>query len=138
MLTRREFLKVTAAGSAFALMGSFKNARASVAPVLPNADYCLQGGRKIPVTADVDLVVVGGGARAVAAAVAAAKIGTSVFLAAYMPYLGDEICGSYLYERTEDELPQTALARKIFAGKDYPTPLHVKKTLEDELIDNNV
>ena len=82
MLTRREFLKVTAAGSAFALMGSFKNAKASVSPVLPNADYCLQGGRKIPVTADVDLVVVGGGARAVAAAVAAAKMGTSVFLAA--------------------------------------------------------
>ena len=138
MLTRREFLKVTAAGSAFALMGSFKNAKASVSPVLPNADYCLQGGRKIPVTADVDLVVVGGGARAVAAAVAAAKMGTSVFLAAYMPYLGDEICGSYLYERAEDEQPQTALARKIFAGKDYPTPLHVKKTLEDELIDNKV
>ena len=92
----------------------------------------------IPVTADVDLVVVGGGARAVAAAVAAAKMGTSVCLAAYMPYLGDEICGSYLYERAEDEQPQTALARKIFAGKDYPTPLHVKKTLEDELIDNNV
>lgn len=138
MLTRRDFLKVTAAGSAFALMGSFRNAKATVAPVLPDADYCLEGGRKIPVIADVDLVVAGGGARAVAAAVAASKLGCSVFLVAYMPYLGDEICGSYLYERTDGEQPQTALARKIFAGKDYPTPLHVKKTLEDELIDNKV
>lgn len=33
---------------------------------------------------------------------------------------------------------QTALARKLFPGKNFPTPLHIKKTLEDELIDNNV
>lgn len=138
MLTRREFLKVTAAGSAFALLGNLKDAKASVTPAIPDPDTCFEGSRQIPVIADVDVVVAGGSARAVAAAVAAAKAGCSVFLAAYMPYLGDEICGSHLFERPEGESRLTALGRKIFAGNDYPTPLHVKKTLEDELIDNNV
>ena len=138
MLTRREFLKVTAAGSAFALFGNMKEAKASMSAILPDTDYCMEGGRKIPVIADVDLVVVGGGARAVAAASAAAKAGCSVFVTAYMPYLGDEICGSYLYERQKGEEPQTALGRRIFFGKDYPTPLHVKAVLEDELIDNKI
>jgi len=55
-----------------------------------------------------------------------------------MPYLGDDICGSHLYERKKDEKLQTALARKLFSSKNIPTPLSVKKTLEDELIDNGV
>ena len=138
MLTRREFLKVTAAGSAFAMLGSMKNAKASVSAVLPDPDFCLEGGRKIPIVADVDLVVAGGSSRAVAAAVAAAQAGCSVFLVGYMSYLGDDICGSLLYEREKGEEPMTDLAQRIFDGKDYPVPLHVKKSLEDELIDNNV
>lgn len=131
-------MKVTAAGSAFALLGNMKEAKASMSAVMPDADFCLEGGRRIPIIADVDLVVVGGSSRAVAAAVAAAETGCSVYLVGYMSYLGDDICGSYLYEREDGEEPETALARKIFEGKDYPVPLHVKKTLEDELIDNNI
>lgn len=131
-------MKVTAAGSAFALLGNMKQAKASVSAVMPDADFCLEGGRKIPIIADVDLVVAGGSSRAVAAAVAAAEAGCSVYLIGYMSYLGDDICGSYLYEREKDEEPQTALSMKIFDSKNYPVPLHVKKTLEDELIDNNV
>ena len=42
-----------------------------------------------------------------------------------------------LRARSREKL-QTALARKLFPGKNFPTPLHIKKTLEDELIDNNV
>ena len=90
------------------------------------------------VIAEVDLVVAGGSSRAIAAAVAAAKTGSRVYLVGYMPYLGEDICGSHLYEREAGEKLQTALARKLFPGKNFPTPLHIKKTLEDELIDNNV
>ena len=138
MITRRDFLKVTAASGALASLGNIKEAKASVQTVIPNAAFCIESERKIPLIAEVDIVVVGGSSRAVAAAVAAAKMGNSVYLIGYMPYLGEDICGSYLYERLKEETPQTALAQKIFFEKNYPTPLHVKKTLEDELIYNHI
>ena len=138
MITRRDFLKVTVAGSALASLGSVTEAQAAMKSVVPDGKFCHEGARKIPVIAEVDLIVAGGSSRAVAAAVAAAKAGSRVYLIGYMPYLGEDICGSHLYEREEGEKPQTALARKLFRGKSFPTPLHIKKTLEDELIDNNV
>ncbi|GHV32027.1 hypothetical protein FACS1894177_07570 [Bacteroidia bacterium] len=138
MLTRRNFIKITAASSVLATVGNVAEARAAMQPLLPDMDYASESSRKIPVIAEVDLVVVGGSSRAIAAAVAAAKKGCKVFLAAELPYLGNDICGSMLYERTADENPQTPLARKIFPDKNHPVPLHVKTTLESELIDNNV
>lgn len=138
MITRRSFLKITAAGGALASLGSVSEAREAMRSVVPDDKFCHEESCRIPVMAEVDLVVVGGASRAVAAAVAAARMGSRVFLVGYQPYLGDDICGSLLYERQKDELPQTALARKLFSGKAYPTPLHVKKTLEDALIDSQV
>lgn len=138
MITRRDFLKVTAAGSALASLGHVADAKAAVQQVVPNEQYCYEAQRKIPVIAEVDIVVAGGSSRAIAAAVTAARMGSRVYLIGSMPYLGDDICGSHLYERNKDEQLQTALARKLFPGKEYPVPLHVKKVLEDELIDNEV
>ncbi len=138
MITRRDFLKVTAAGSALTSLGSVAEAKAAMQAIVPDEKFCHEGPRRIPVIAEVDIIVAGGSSGAVAAAVAAAKAGSRVYLICYMPYLGEDICGSYLYDREEEEKPQTALASKLFPGKDYPTPLHIKKTLEDELIDNNV
>lgn len=138
MITRRDFLKVTAAGGALASLGNVTEAKAAMQTVVPEEGFCHEGQRKIPVIAEVDIVVTGGSSRAIAAAVAAAKAGSRVYLIGYMPYPGEDICGSHLYERQPGENPQTALARKLFPGKNYPTPLHIKKTLEDELIDNNV
>ncbi len=138
MITRRDFLKVTAAGGALASLGSMTEAKAAMKSAVPDEGYCHEEARKIPVMTEVDLVVAGGSSRAVAAAVAAAKAGSKVFLVGYMPYLGEDICGSHLYDRMEGEKLQTALARKIFFIGDYPTPLQVKKILEDELIDNGV
>lgn len=138
MITRRDFLKVTAAGGALASLGNVTEAKATLQAVVPDSALCHESARKIPVIAEADLVVCGGSSRAVAAAVAAAKAGSTVYLVGYMPYLGDDICGSHLYERGKDEPLQTALARKLFPGKGYPTPLHIKKVLEDELIDNQV
>lgn len=138
MITRRDFIKVTTAGGALASVGKISDAQATVQSVLPDAEYALEKEREIPVLSDADLVVVGGSSRAVAAAVAAKKNGCRVFLIAGMPYLGDDICGSFLYDLQEGEVLRTAIACKIFQGKGYPTPLHVKKVLEDELIDSGV
>ncbi|MDH6356734.1 FAD-dependent oxidoreductase [Parabacteroides sp. PF5-9] len=138
MITRRDFIQATAAGSALASFGKLSAARTTVEPLLPDEGYAMESKREIPVIAETDLVVVGGSSRAVAAAVAAAKSGCNVFLIAAMPYLGDDICGSFLIDRKEEESLDTALSRKIFLGKTYPTPLHVKTVLENELIDHGV
>lgn len=73
-----------------------------------------------------------------AAATAAATAGSRVFLVGYMPYLGDDICGSFLLDRQPDEQLHTALSQKLFHGKALPLPLHVKSILEEELICNQV
>lgn len=138
MITRRNFIKITAATGALASVGRVSDAQAAVQPALLDTGFAWEGERKIPVMADADLVIVGGSARAVAAAVAAAKKGRKVFLIAGMPYLGDDICGSFLYDKRENEVLQTAIAEKLFFGKKYPTPLYVKKVLEDELINYGV
>lgn len=138
MLTRRDFLKVTAIGGAFASIGSMHEAKAVVKPALPDEAFAYESGRKIPLIEETDIVVVGGSARAVAAAVAAAKSGSQVYLVCDLPYLGEEVCASHLYEREKDEELQTTLARRIFQSASIPTPMAVKKTLEDALIDNGV
>lgn len=138
MITRRSFLKVAAASSALTSIGNISEAKAVVTPILPNDNYITESNRKIPIIAETDIVVVGGSSRAVAAAARAAKTGCKVFLIGYMPYLGDDICGSFLYEKQEGENHHTILSRKVFSGAGYPTPLHVKTILEDELIGNGV
>lgn len=138
MLTRRDFLKVTAAGGALASVGSYRKAKAAVDSVLPDDAYAYEHSRQIPVIAETDIVVVGGSARAVAAAVSAARNVCRVFLVCDLPYLGEEICASYLYDRNKDEHPQNSLARRIFSSSKEPSPLAVKKILEDALIDGEV
>lgn len=138
MLTRREFLKVSAASGALFALGNVANAKANIEAVVPDENFALEKGRKIPVFADVDMVIAGGSSRAVAAAAAAAKSGLKVFLAAGLPYLGDDICGSFLFDTDKKDRMETALAEKIFPEKGYPTPMKVKKTLEDTLIDSGV
>ncbi len=70
--------------------------------------------RKIPVAYDVDVVVVGGSTAGVAAAVAAAKGGAKVFLAAQRPYLGEDMCATYRLWLEEGEEAVSPLAVKIF------------------------
>jgi hypothetical protein len=138
MITRRDFLKITAAGGALASAGKTAEAREAVRQVLPDTGYVWESRRRIPLLAEVDLLVVGGSSGAVAAASAAARTGCSVYLVAPLPYLGDDICGAFLYEREEGEQPRTELGRRVFPSKDCPTPLHVKTVLEDELIAGGV
>ncbi|MDR2533310.1 MAG: FAD-dependent oxidoreductase [Tannerellaceae bacterium] len=138
MITRRDFFKIAAAGGTLASIGEVAEAQNMLHNVLPAADFAREGGRQIPVIAEADLVVAGGGARAVALAKAAARTGCRVFLVAELPYLGDDICGSFNFDRAEGERPLEDIGRKIFTSAANPLPLHVKTTLENELIDYNV
>jgi hypothetical protein len=98
---------------------------------------------KLAVVERADLLVVGGSAGAVACALACQKQGRSVYLVAPASYLGDDIASRFDYWlREEDELP-TELARQLFpAGADPsatpPTPMHIKRTLEQAMVEAEV
>lgn len=119
-------------------VGKATEAHATIRNYMPDDGVVMEKERRIPLFTETDVVVVGGSSRAVAAAVAAAKTGSKVFLVAGMSYLGDDICGSFLYDQQKGEALDAVLAKKIFLGKKMPTPLQVKTVLENELIDNGV
>ena len=138
MFTRRAFLKITAAGSVLASVGHVEEAKAAMQQVMPDEEWAREEGRKIPLMAEADLVVVGGSSRAVAAATAAARNGYKVYLVCAMPYLGEDICGCHLYNLEDDETLSTPMARRIFGKGIRPTPLEVKTVLEDELLHHHI
>lgn len=138
MYTRRDFLKITAAGGILASMGQTAEAKSAMQQVMPDENWAQEEERKIPLLAEADLVVVGGSSRAVAAASAAARKGWKVYLVCPMPYLGEDICGCHLYNLESSETLSTPLARRIFGKAERPTPMEVKTVLEDELIHHNV
>lgn len=85
-----------------------------------------ESAREIPLAYDVDVVVVGGTTRGVAAAVAAAEQGASVFLAASRPYLGVDMCATYRLWLEQGEVPSSPLGKAIFANASshhHPAPL---------------
>ncbi len=133
-MKRRYFIKTTAAGSAF-VMASGAFALDNPLNQLPK--HCFQSARKIPVAYNVDVVVIGGSLAAVAAAVSAAQSGARVFLAAQEPYLGEDVCGTFRLWTDDKSITNTRLGEKIF-GNGLPTPMHIKRTLDNELIDNNI
>ncbi len=91
--------------------------------------------REIPLTRDVDVVVVGGTTAAVAAAEAAARAGAKVFLAAPRPYLGDDLCAKMRLWLEPGEKAESGLPARIFSeGRGPVRPMHVKKTLDDALV----
>ena len=92
-----------------------------------------ESARDIPVSYDVDVVVVGGTSGGVAAAVGAAQKGAKVFLAAQRPYLGEDLCGTYRLWLEPGEVPVSGLAKKVFA-QSPPTPMQVKRTLDEALL----
>ncbi len=133
-MKRRHFLKTTAAGTAFIATSGLWSIRQANAANLQNIKYCFQSEREIPVAYKVDVVVVGGSSVGVAAAVAASKKGASVFLAAQEPYLGEDLCGTY---RFFNGSTNSELGRKLF-GNGQPTPMLIKRTLDQELISNKI
>jgi len=102
-----------------------------------------ESARRIPIAYNVDVVVVGGSTGAVAAAVAASGKGARVFLAAPRPYLGEDMCGTMRLWLEPGEEPSTPLAKALFgAAAGNPrgpfTPMHIKKTLDQALLDAKV
>ncbi len=133
-MKRRDFIYQSAAGTAFLGMGGLNAFSQSEAKNTP--DFGFQSERKLPIIYHVDVIVVGGATAGVAAAVAAAQNGAQVFLAAQEPYLGEDICGTYRFWRN-DKNYTTDLEEQLF-GMGLPTPMHVKRTLDQQLIDNKV
>ncbi|MFW5758950.1 MAG: FAD-dependent oxidoreductase [Bacteroidota bacterium] len=139
-MKRRDFIRTTALGTAFvstagAYFYSCKN----------NANdthhkgtiNCYKNALDIPVIQNVDVLVIGGSSAGVSAASAVSKAGGNAFLVAEEPYLGVDICGTYRYWADKEKMTHS-LAQRMFDCEGIPTPLHVKKTLDDELIDNGV
>jgi hypothetical protein len=134
-MKRRDFVKTTAAGSAFILTSGGYAFRREISG--KNQQFCFQSERQIPVIQEVDIAIVGGSLAAVAAAVEASLAGAKVFLAAQEPYLGEDICGTYRLWTSDRSILNTDLGNRIF-GKGLPTPMHVKHVLDSELINNNI
>ena len=59
MLTRRDFLKVTAAGGALASFGNVAEAGSKIKEVTKTPTWCTEQERDIPVIGETDIVVVG-------------------------------------------------------------------------------
>lgn len=133
-MQRRRFLKTTAAGSAFLATSGLWNLNKAFAANPHNITWCFQSKRDIPIAYEVDVLVVGGSTAGVAAAVAASKQGVKVFLTAQETYLGEDICANFRYWNGDRN---TELGKKLF-GAGQPTPMHVKRTLDQELISNNI
>jgi flavin-dependent dehydrogenase len=100
--------------------------------------YILQSKRDIPVIQSADVVVIGGTTAAVSAAVSAAESGARVFLVASKPYLGEDLCATLRLEIGEDGVPAGKIAREIFKNKFVVSPLEVKATLSEALVNANV
>ena len=97
-----------------------------------------ESARRIPVVANVDVVVVGGTVAGVASAIEAARSGQSVYLIAPRPHLGEDLADSLRLWPEPGEKPSEPLVEKIFSAGSPAPPLRVKKTLEDGLLKANV
>ena len=90
-----------------------------------------------PVWKDADVVVIGSTTGGIAAALEAAEVGAKVFVVSPLSYMGEDVCGSFRYWPSVRD-SKSALFRKVFPGGIAPYPLHVKSTLENELINHGV
>ncbi len=94
--------------------------------------------RHIPLVRRVDVAIVGGTLAAVAAALAAAEKGSRVFLAAPRLYLGEDLCATLRLWSDEQANEPCSLRHAIFRSQSITTPLRVKKTLSDRLLEAGV
>lgn len=90
----------------------------------------------LPILADVDVLIIGGTSHGVALAHDVKAQGLSVMLAAPYSYLGEDICAAMRFWPERDKRPTTALFADLFPGDSLtpPTPYHVKTTLEQSLV----
>ena len=100
--------------------------------------------RDIPVSARVDLVVVGGSEGGIAAAWSAAKAGSSVLVVSGNYFLSDDVAAKARYWLEPEEEPQAEFSRALFDGLDRGAkhteivPGDYKKRIEQRLQDAGV
>lgn len=98
--------------------------------------------REIPISAIVDVVVVGGNEGGLAAAWKAARSGSRVMLLAGQYFFSDETSAKARYWVESDESPQLEFAKAILAdqGESLPqiTPAKYKRKIEELLLDAGV
>ncbi|WOO40089.1 FAD-dependent oxidoreductase [Rubellicoccus peritrichatus] len=89
---------------------------------------------ELPIVADVDIVIIGATAAAVSTALSAHRHDASVYVISSRPYFGEDICAAYRFWPKSAQ--GNALSHAIFLEETAPppTPLHVKLTLEQQLI----
>ncbi len=166
-MKRRTFIKTTALGAAGLTMSRLYGMEPRI-DRFASGKFCLQPGSGIPVIAEVDMLIAGATLGGITAAVSASRSGASVFVAGYLPYPGEDICGTYrgLFDKNEytgkgqinGNLSGAAAAGsdagsvaghsglshgdllgiKLFGGDQAASPMRVKTVLERELIDNNI
>jgi NADPH-dependent 2,4-dienoyl-CoA reductase/sulfur reductase-like enzyme len=73
------------------------------------------GAENLP-PVETDVLVVGGTAKGVAAAVAAKAEGADVFLVTPFTYLGEDMAGTLELGLPDGQKPTTALVKKLWAG----------------------
>lgn len=100
--------------------------------------------RAIPVSARVDLAVVGGNEGGIAAAWSAAKAGSSVLVVSGNYFLGDEVAAKARYWLEPGEMPQSEFAKALFddlergPGHTEIVPANYKRRIEKLLLDVGV
>jgi hypothetical protein len=167
LMKRRTFIKTTALGAAGLTMARLYGMEPRI-DRFANGKFCMQPGTGIPVIAEVDVMIAGATLGGISAAITASGSGASVFVVGYLPYPGEDICGTFrgLFDINEyasdgrinhnlsgaaaagsdagsvaghSGLPYAnLLGIKLFGGDQAASPMHVKTVLERELIDHNI
>ncbi len=101
----------------------------------PQAE-CIHPEKEIPVIQDVDVLILGGGAGAIAAAVEIANAGAKPFVVTHKPYLGEDLCGTY--NLWSENTPNIPLANTLFTSQKPPHPFYIKKILDQTLTDRHI
>ncbi|NQU97196.1 MAG: FAD-dependent oxidoreductase, partial [Chloroflexi bacterium] len=93
----------------------------------------------LPIVDRVDVVVIGGTIRGVAAAIRAAEHGSRTLLVAPGPFPGEDLCDTLRLWRPagwDGNAESCPIAAQFFPpGTAYTTPMRVKRTLAQALLD---
>jgi hypothetical protein len=151
-MKRRNFIKTTALGAAGLTITRLYGMEPRI-DRFTNGKYIMQPASEIPVIAEVDVLIAGATLGGISAAITVSGSGMSAFMVGYLPYCGEDICGTYkyLFDRPAfagighiyvalDPLNGNAgnLAGKLFEGGRTVSPMHIKTVLEKELIDHGI
>ncbi|MDR1860123.1 MAG: FAD-dependent oxidoreductase [Bacteroidales bacterium] len=132
-MKRRDFICGTSAGAAILSLGGL-----SGWTYPKGQEYVRQSKRSLPLIFDVDVVVVGGSTAGVAAAAKAAQTGAKVLLLSAEPYLGEDLCATFQLWRPSGQPEFHPLEHTLFGDDGFATPMHIKKTLDEALLQNKV